>query len=250
VSSPIDTIREALTSARFEHAPAYHVAMAALTELEQQLAAVDEIREYGLKPAGLLALINEKSDALRRAEAAERRANDIGAVVEAVDSALTEVEQREAALVRRAEKAERRGDRNGNAANEQRNRAVAAEQRANDLEQRIAICPYCAHGFEKQEGRSYGACPGCERAHELQRQNDALGMIGAALTDDLDDMERRANDLADALRWYADRRNYVPAAPPATKPPEHLMATDAFDGEGPGARARAALDRHTHEDVT
>jgi hypothetical protein len=149
-------------------------------------------------------------------------------------AALTEVEQREAALVRRAEKAERRGDRNGNEANEQRNRAVAAEQRANDLEQRIAICPYCAHGFEKQEGRSYGACPGCERAHELQRQNDALGMIGAALTDDLDDMERRANDLADALRAMCDR----------------IDAEDdpAWDSPSPLDAARAALDRHTHQD--
>ena len=33
----------------------------------------------------------------------------------------------------------------------------------------------------------------------------------------------------------------VPAAPPAVPPPKHLMATDAWDGDGPGARARAAL---------
>jgi hypothetical protein len=141
------------------------------------------------------------------------------------------VEQREAALVRRSEKAERRADRNGHEANEQRNRAVAAERRANDLEQRIAICPYCAHGFEKQEGRSYGACPGCERAHELQRQNDALGMIGAALTDDLDDMERRANDLADALRDLVALKDG----------PRDDAYRDLKDGAW--RAARAALDR-------
>lgn len=46
-----------------------------------------------------------------------------------------------------------------------------------------------------------------------------------------------------ALEWYAERRNYVPAGPPMAAPPEHLMAVDAYDANGPGARARFALMR-------
>jgi len=45
----------------------------------------------------------------------------------------------------------------------------------------------------------------------------------------------------DALKWYAERRNYVPAAPPAVAAPKYLIETDGWDGQGPGARARAAL---------
>lgn len=62
-----------------------------------------------------------------------------------------------------------------------------------------------------------------------------------AVEADRDRLARRVAELEAALRWYGERRNYVPAAPPATPPPKHLMATDAWDGEGPGARARAAL---------
>lgn len=51
-------------------------------------------------------------------------------------------------------------------------------------------------------------------------------------------------DMRRALEWYAERRNYVP---PAGSNPAYDLRTgwvgtqDAFDGEGPGARARSAL---------
>jgi hypothetical protein len=65
---------------------------------------------------------------------------------------------------------------------------------------------------------------------------------------DLRDANQRANDYADTLRWYGERRNYLPPAGSETSivsPEGWVGSQDSFDGNGPGARARAALDRHT-----
>ena len=59
----------------------------------------------------------------------------------------------------------------------------------------------------------------------------------------LRDLVAQADELRRTVEWYAERRNYVPAAPPVVNPPKHLMDTDAWDGEGPGARARSVLAR-------
>lgn len=48
-------------------------------------------------------------------------------------------------------------------------------------------------------------------------------------------------DALQALAWYAERRNYLPPAGGGSY--DALTATDSYDGEGPGARARAALER-------
>lgn len=48
----------------------------------------------------------------------------------------------------------------------------------------------------------------------------------------------------EALEWYAERRNYLPAAPSGTivsDPAGWVATVDSYDGKGPGARARAAL---------
>lgn len=62
-----------------------------------------------------------------------------------------------------------------------------------------------------------------------------------AASPDREPVRAREAELVRALEWYAERRNYVPAGPPAASPPKHLMERDAWDGNGPGARARAAL---------
>lgn len=61
----------------------------------------------------------------------------------------------------------------------------------------------------------------------------------------LRDLVAQADELRRTVEWYAERRNYMP---PAGKHGDGLVEQwifehDGFDGEGPGARARAALAR-------
>lgn len=46
-------------------------------------------------------------------------------------------------------------------------------------------------------------------------------------------------NLIETLEWYAERRNYLP--PGGAHHYDALVAADAWDSGGPGARARAAL---------
>ena len=48
-------------------------------------------------------------------------------------------------------------------------------------------------------------------------------------------------NLIETLEWYAERRNYLPAG--GGHHYDALIASDAWDDGGPGARARAALGR-------
>lgn len=59
------------------------------------------------------------------------------------------------------------------------------------------------------------------------------------LVDELESVLAQLAETREALVWYAERRNYAPAGGESAY--DALMARDAFDGFGPGARARAAL---------
>ena len=53
-------------------------------------------------------------------------------------------------------------------------KAAIAELSALARERGLLTCPYCAHSFVPQEGRTYESCPGCKRAQLAEAERDRL----------------------------------------------------------------------------
>ena len=73
---------------------------------------------------------------------------------------------------------------------------------------------------------------------------DFQRMVHDPLRRHAEQLRRENRRLRRALEWYAERRNYLP--PAGSNPAYDVRAgwratQDAFDDEGPGARAREAL---------
>jgi hypothetical protein len=114
-------------------------------------------------------------------------------------------------------------------------------------EHECVTCPRCATTYAKV----HPACPRCSSAAravaaetalaEAKRERDEWKNAQWAAAEDAVAAERRANALADALRAIAGN------APDGSEG-FHFVGDEHQPGECPGCIARAALDRHTHQE--
>ena len=85
------------------------------------------------------------------------------------------------------------------AVHEQAVDAALAELAALARERDLLTCPYCAHSFVPQEGRTYESCPGCKRAHLEEDECDRLAARVGELAQD-------AQEILDVLASGEDPR--------------------------------------------
>lgn len=122
---------------------------------------------------------------------------------------------------------------------------MSAVSRVDELEAAVRDGLYTDYGL-------YPDSPSLKALRELaaiardgQQAREWVDRVSAMSTDAAtaaEAAEARADKLAEALAWYAERRNYMPPAGITRPiPGVWIFEHDAFDGEGPGSRARAAL---------